>query len=132
MRNHLTAALLSLSAQAVEWNHDQAEIFVDLARTAYCSHTVYPTHVFTGPTQGFEVTSVLYDDLYDINGYIGYLPSEDAIYVVFRGTVSAKNDYIDGLIDKVDYTMWPECDCKVHEGFQMGYLQVSDQALSEV
>ena len=74
-------------------------------------------HTFTGPTAGFTLTKVIYNDTYDVEGYIGYLPSDNSIYVTFRGTNSAKNDYVDSLVDKTTYTMWPDCNCTVHTGF---------------
>ena len=89
-------------------------------------------HTFTGPTEGFTLTKVIYNDTYDVEGYIGYLPSDNSIYVTFRGTDSAKNDYVDSLIDKTTYTMWPECNCTVHTGFQMAALTVADDVLTEV
>ena len=75
------------------------------------------SHTFTGVTEGFITTKVVYDATYDVEGFIGVLPSDASIYVTFRGTDSVLNTYVDGLIDKVAYSMWPECNCKVHMGF---------------
>ena len=76
---------------------------------------------------------MLYDDEWDVNGFVGYLESDKSIYVTFRGTDSDKNMAMDLNIVLAPYTMWPECaSCTVHAGFQEAYLQTADQALSEV
>jgi hypothetical protein len=51
-------------------------------------------------------------------GYIGYLPSDKAIYVIFRavGDDIARSVDLDGKL--VDYHLWPECEgCKIHRGY---------------
>ncbi len=50
-----------------------------------------------------------------IQGYIGYMPSQSSIYVVYRGSTSIE-DWI-GNIDVV-LTGYSKCDeCEVHKGF---------------
>lgn len=134
MKIFFAATVLASAINATQsWSVDQALISLDLARVAYCGYEHTASHVFTGATEGFDLTTVIYDDTYDIEGFVGVLPSDKAIYVTFRGTASSKNMYIDGLIQKSPYTMWPECeDCEVHTGVQMGYLMVADDVLSEV
>ena len=46
------------------------------------------SHTFTGVTEGFITTKVVYDATYDVEGFIGVLPSDASIYVTFRGTDS--------------------------------------------
>ena len=126
-------ALLTGTAYAATWSYDQTMISFDLAKTAYCGYQKYESHVFTGAAKGFVTTHVIYDDQYDVEGYIGYLASDNSIYVTFRGTDSDRNMFVDGQVNKVPYTMWPECgDCNVHAGFQMAYLKTADQVLAEV
>lgn len=56
--------------------------------------------------------------MWDVEGYIGYLPSDSSIYVVFRGTDSLRNLIMDGDATSSDYEVVPECSgCKVHSGF---------------
>lgn len=105
------------SSMAINWSLDQAMISFDLAQVAYCGHERTPQHVFRGVTEGFVLTKVIYDPTYDVQGYIGYLPSDSSIYVTFRGTDSVLNTYIDGLFAKTAYNMWPECNCTIHTGF---------------
>ena len=68
-----------------------------------------------------------------IQGYIGYMPSQSAIYVVFRGSTSI-SDWANNL-DAI-LTTYPRCSgCEVHKGFykaQQGviaYVTQSVQAL---
>jgi putative lipase involved disintegration of autophagic bodies len=35
-------------------------------------------------------------------------------------------------VDKDKYTVWPECKCKVHSGFQNCSVDVGDEVLAEV
>lgn len=132
MRATLTFASLASAAVAVEWSINQALISVNLSQVAYCGYELYPQYTFFGPSEGFVLTKVIYDPTYDVNGFIGYLPSDNSIYVTFRGTDSALNDYIDGLIEKTEYRMWPDCNCSVHTGFQMAAEKVQDDVLAEV
>ena len=57
--------------------------------------------------------------------YTGYSRSLDKFMLVFRGTVDAVNWVEDFTFKQVDY---PRCkNCKVHEGFYLSYLAVSDE-----
>ncbi len=63
-------------------------------------------------------TKTLYDVKWDVEGYIGYLPSDSSILVVFRGTDSLRNIIMDADATSSDYEVVPECSgCKVHSGF---------------
>ena len=46
------------------------------------------SHKFEGSALGFVATKVLYDAVTDTEGYVGYLASDNSIYVVFRGSSS--------------------------------------------
>lgn len=107
-----------VSAAVSGYNDTQAQIALDLDIVAYCGHDAYKSHVFSGVTEGFIHTKTLYDVKWDVEGYIGYLPSDSAIYVVFRGTDSLRNLIMDGDATSSDYEVVPECaGCKVHTGF---------------
>ena len=75
------------------------------------------THVYEGAAKGFKPTYVIDHVLDDTEGYIGYLPSNNSIYVVFRGSVDLRSFVTDLSIDKKKYKSFPECDCEVHSGF---------------
>lgn len=81
---------------------------------------------------GFQLTKVIYNKKNDTNGFVGILPSDSSIYVVFRGSSSIDNWLSDLNFDKDKYTVWPECDCKVHSGFQNVTNSVNDEILEEV
>ena len=68
----------------------------------------------------------------DTEGFVGYLPSDNSIYVAFRGSLSIQNWITDLNIDKVKYKTRPECNCQVHEGFYNATLSVFDAVLAEV
>jgi hypothetical protein len=59
----------------------------------------------------------LYNKSEDVEGFIGYLPSNNSIYVVFKGSTSIKNWFtnLDGV--KASYKTWTDCKCSVHAGF---------------
>lgn len=90
------------------------------------------THVYSNETAGFVTTKVIYNKSKDVEGFVGYLPSDNSIYVAFRGSESLDNWLTDFNVDKDKYTMWPECDCKVHSGFQNTTVAVAPDVLSEV
>jgi hypothetical protein len=48
--------------------------------------------VWTGPVSDFVPTKVIYNGvLDDTEGFVGYLPSDNSIYVVYRGSESLSN-----------------------------------------
>ena len=77
-------------------------------------------------------TKVIYDKGSDTEGFVGYLPSDKSIYVVFRGTESVDNWLTDFNVEKDEYRVWPECNCKVHSGFQNTTEKVAPDVLAEV
>lgn len=84
---------------------------------------------FASSVEGFVATKVISNV---ISGYIGYLPSDQSIYVAFKGTTTDQEwvvDYDNGL---VDYTIWPECDCKVHHGWFQAVENIWPDLYTEV
>lgn len=114
------------------YNTDQGMKSVWLSAAAACGHDNYATHVFKGPTTGFVVTKTIYDAKVDTQGYIGYLPSDKSIYVVFRGSESTKNWITNLDAFKADYTSFPECGCQVHKGFYNAEQRVIGEVITEV
>lgn len=114
------------------YSSSQAQISVWLSAAATCGGDKLKTRTFKGPTTGFVVTSIIYDKGTDTQGYIGYLPSDKSIYVVFRGSESTKNwiSNLDAI--KVDYASFPECKCQVHKGFYHAEQIVFPAVLAEV
>ena len=110
-------AAVMATADAAAYNTSQATKSVWLSEYAYCGHDQYTQITFGGPVAGFIVKSVIYDILDDTNGYIGYLPSDNSIYVVFRGSESILNWVTNLSTTKTAYTSYPECNCEVHKGF---------------
>jgi len=82
-----------------------------LSEYAYCGHDQYSQITFGGAATGFVLKSTIYNILDDTNGYIGYLPSDNSIYVVFRGSESILNWVTNLSATKTPYTSYPECNC---------------------
>lgn len=100
-----------------QFDLQQANISLWLSAATYCGKDNYQSHTFLGPTTGFVVTDVISPFLSDVEGYVGYLPSDSSIYVAFRGTEDVRNWIVDFRTLKTDYTSFPECQCQVHKGF---------------
>lgn len=133
----LVSTLLSVSAMVFNttlggYDVNQGMISVWLSAAASCGHENYETHVFKGPTTGFVLTKVIYDQKDDTQGYVGYLPSDKSIYVVYRGSESIKNWITNLDAFKTPYTSYPECDCQVHKGFYEAEQKVISGVISEV
>lgn len=61
------------------------------------------------------------------------MPTDNSIYVSFRGTESLDNWLVDADAFKMNYTTWPECaDCEVHAGFYKAVKSVESDIISEV
>jgi triacylglycerol lipase len=86
----------------------------------------------SGPSSGFVVEDVLYDVKTDLQGYVGYMKEYKNIYVVLRGSSSVMNWLDDFEIRLVDYKTFPECNCKVHNGFYKSALGVKNKTLATV
>lgn len=65
-------------------------------------------------------------------GYIGYLPSDESIYAVFRGTGSIRNWVTDINTFKTPYLSFPNCKCQVHKGFYEAEQKVIDRVIAAV
>lgn len=102
-------SLLALCSAAFDVN--QAEISRQLSVDAYCGHKEYLTHTYAGAASGFQATLTIYNPSKDVEGYIGYLPSDNSIYVVFKGSTSIENWITNLDTNKSKYQMWPECNC---------------------
>lgn len=117
----LVVALLQVAradvASQSAWNQTQAEISLWLSAAADCGWDKIQTHSFKGPTTGFVVTQVLHNPAKDTQGYVGYLPSDQSIYITFRGSESINNWITNLNAFKTAYASWPECNCQVHKGF---------------
>ena len=131
----IASALASAAMAGVSgYTDQQAQIALQLSIDAYCGKDAYMKHVFEGPAEGFVPTKVISGILYDVEGYVGYLKSEESIYVVFRGTESWdwRNYYADFDATNTIYEIWPECNCKVHSGFYKASNAVWDHVYKEV
>lgn len=89
-------------------------------------------HVYEGYATGFQPSLVIYNFLDDTEGFIGYLPSDNSIYVVFRGSVDIRNWITNLSVDKTNWKTYPDCDCQVHEGFYDAEQAVFPAVLAEV
>lgn len=114
------------------YNSTQAQIGVFLSGAAYCGKDKYLSMNLTGPAKNFIVSSVLHDKSSDLEGFIGYLDSTKSIHVVFRGSSSILNWLDDLQIRQVDYISFPECKCKVHNGFYKATLNLKDETIKHV
>lgn len=114
------------------YDKEQANISVYLSGAAYCGKENYETMVLDGPASGFVYKETLYDIKTDLQGYIGYLSSKKSIYVALRGSSSILNWLDDFEIRLVDYTTWPDCDCKVHNGFYKSVQGITNKTLETI
>ena len=127
----VVAALAAVPAMA---NYDtyQASISLNLSQAAACGHEEYLTHEYIGAAKGFVATKALFNQQTDTSGFIGFLPSEHAIYVVFRGSEDVKNwiTNLDAL--HTDYVDDGCKDCTVHKGFYSAEQSVLIPLMIEV
>lgn len=100
------------AVSAFDW--DTANTCVLLCANAYCPTSTYETRNYNSYAEGFVATYTI-DNKEDVQGFVGYMDSQKAIYVAYRGSESIE-DWANNLDAwKVDY---PSCSgCEVHEGF---------------
>jgi len=114
------------------FDNSQAQKSLWLSAAAYCGKSAYSSHVFKGPTAGFVWTKTITDAASDTEGYVGYLPADKSIYVVYRGSSSIRNWISNLNAFKTPYTTYPECNCQVHKGFFNDEQKVIAGVISEV
>lgn len=132
---NLFVALFLLLVQGVAaspYSDQEAQICVYLSAATSCDPATYTTRTYVGPTTGFIATLNFTDKQHDAAGLVGYLPSSQSIYVVYRGTTTAKNWLDDLDIYKKNYDTFPECKCEVHKGWYDSMLATLDLVLEEV
>lgn len=143
MNNLFILVLVAITFVAAIWPSDasdsltafsmpQANTSVWLSAATFCDKSTYLTRTFQGPTKGFVATYVIHEDVTDVTGFIGYLPSDKSIYVVFRGSSSIQNWISDLDALKTAYTSFPECNCQVHKGFYSSEQRVISKVVNEV
>ena len=78
--------------QFVSLSLNQALIHVKLSQISYCGMEAYMSYPFNGILTGFIPTHTIYSGFWnDTQGFIGILPSDQSIYIVFRGTFTIQN-----------------------------------------
>lgn len=110
----------------------EANTTVYLSGAAYCGKDKYNTMILKGPATNFITKQILYYKKYDIQGYTGIIESKKTIYVVFRGSSSAKNWIDDFEIKKTAYLTYPECKCNVHSGFYNAATNLKQSVIQSV
>jgi len=105
---------------------------LQVSLATYCGKDAYLTHQFSGLLEGFVVTKVVSNLLNDVEGFVGYLPSDKSIYVGYKGSTSIENWVTDFDATKSDLDYVPDCNCQVHAGVKMSVDAVYDDVLSEV
>jgi len=112
---------------AFDWATGNSSVWISAA--AYCETNTYLTRTYKGASKGFVAKYVM-DDKRDVQGFIGYLPSQSAIYVSYRGSTSIK-DWVNNL--EVTMTDYPRCSgCKVHHGFYKSEQGIISYVISSV
>jgi len=130
-KQFILAALAAVTF-AEDFKMDEAEISRQFAANAYCGHKMYETLEWQGLTSGFVWSYTIYHKSNHTEGFIGYLPMDNSIYVVFKGTDDIKSTFTDLDFFRDKYEAWPECNCTVHGGFQSSADSVKDEILVEV
>ena len=128
----LKFAAMLVGVQGNGYDINEAQRSVYLSGAAYCGKDNYKSMQLTGPASGFVVEDILYDIKTDLQGYVGYMKNYKNIYVVLRGSSSVINWLDDFEIRLVPYNTFPECNCKVHNGFYKSALGVKDKTISTV
>jgi len=128
----LFCSLLSNIVLSTPIDLNQLNIGVWLSGAAYCGKDKYKAMTLNGPAMGFVYRDTLYDVKTDLQGYIGTLSASKSIYVVLRGSSSTMNWLDDFEVKQVPYTTFPECNCKVHNGFYRSALGVKNKTIETV
>ena len=122
----------SITVSTTVYNSAHLYNGVLLSAAAYCGKDRYMNMSLNMSITGFVVSDVIYDPKTDLQGYVGFLPSAESIYVAFRGSSSILNWIDDFEVRLVPYTTAPECNCTVHSGFYRSALGVRNKTIDAV
>ena len=131
----------SLAQDSVESNdfpgpaftYEQAHIPLAFSQAAYCRKANYLTQNYSGILAGFKATKVIENFKNGVEGFVGYLPSDNSIYIVYMGSETIENWLTNLNADKVHYTTFSDCyHCQVHDGFYSATKSVYPDVLLEV
>ena len=112
---------------------NQLNIGVWLSGASYCDKRKYNTmKIGGGNANNFIYNETLHDIPTDVQGFIGIIPEMKSIYVAIRGSFSVRNWIDDFEIRQIPYSNYPECNCKVHQGFYNSALSIRDKTLETV
>lgn len=112
-----------------------------LSSASYCDPGTYYSLSgrFQGYAAGFVLTQRIGSYRSNAEGFVGYLPSQSAIYVVFQGTQDIMQWFTNVNAKKITY---PACQaeyahmgknpCQVHEGFYRAQMSVNNVVISAV
>lgn len=128
----ITMTIMTITNAINTYNLDTLTNGVWLSGAAYCGKENYNSMKLSPPVSDFVYMGTLYDIKTDLQGYIGLLPSQNTINVVLRGSSSFMNWLDDFEIRLVPYDTFPECNCKVHNGFYRSALGVRNQTLDTI
>lgn len=126
------AAAGNFNTTSSSFNLNEANKNVYLSAAAYCGVKGYDSHEFSGLLDGFVLTRSL-KGTYDVEGFVGYLPSDKTIYVAFRGSSDIQNWIADLEVTFMDYE--GDCcgtSCRIHKGFYQSAQSVFADVLDEV
>lgn len=126
----LPAYLCASSLRGDDFDWEIANTSVWLSSGTYCPPATYLNRKYEGYSAGFQPRRLIFDENTDTRGYIGVMPNQNAIYVVFRGSTSVYNWLEDLDAFQIPY---PDCEeCEVHEGFFYGKESVIEDILATV
>ena len=123
---------ISMVSYEATFDDMQAQIALKLSQDAYCGKDQYLNHTFTGAVEGFIADSIIYDASSDTEGFIGFLPFDQSIYVVFRGSETIKNWIADFNIERTTHDDSDCSNCWVHKGYYTAHKNIIQDVLLEV
>lgn len=91
MLKSFSAAVLLATGCHAAFDINEARTSRQLSVDAYCGPNNILNHTFEQYANGFVPTLEFSDNVTETFGYIGYLPSNNSIYVVFRGSSNIPN-----------------------------------------
>ena len=113
---------------AVPFDREIAGAAVWFSADAYCPLIELPTRDWVGPTTGFTYVGTILDAPSDTQGYFGVHHRSHSVWIVFRGTTTARDWMSDAALWQVPE--WEEecMGCMVHFGFK----KCKDAVLAQV
>jgi len=121
-----------IEASDVNFDETIANRSIILSAKSYCDYEQYENQTYVDIAPDFKFFSKFSDVRTDMQGFIGHVPGEEQIWVVYRGSQTFINYWDDVQVKTVNASIADCQSCMVHHGMKICHDETIDQVLADL